>query len=408
MSIDSDVDPQDVADYSDVRMSIRPQNQSDVDQSTPDSTRSGDGARDVLPGVDVDAAAGVIGPRPDGWAPSELIEAGSEHAVVDVSDGHKLDYLRMANEAMDRERELAMQLGVHDVDSQVAWTGPNRDKVQSQLTREAEMLSSERKAPYPHPHEVLPDFGVDGLWIKDPREDKEPWRRKYKLQQCKGQLDDGTRCTVSVRGSDRCPEHPHNCAGLNKQGEPCGSSALRNSDYCAAHIPEDELQNGKRPLDVDVDPSGDVVGAVGDGPRIAVSERFGTPEMAREAGKLGGQARRYPKLTEAITTAIEAHAEDIVGAGIGALNATKPVVVEVTGRDPNGDRFTRQEVIDFPDHLVQLKAHEALTNRAFGRPHQAVDVNQETRQLSLALDARDPETRDMLHEFLRRRPKVDA
>lgn len=260
--------------------------------------------------------------------------------------------------------------------------------------------------------DIVEEYGVDqlsdvdqqGTWIEDPREKEEPWRSRFCLTQCTG-VDDGVRCQVKVRGSDRCAVHKRWCEGKTRKGTDCEAPPLKDFGFCINHVDQaDPVEyaeyKARQHSALDTAPE--------HGSPEWHAANWGSAAQAAEAGKLGGQARRYPRLYEEMQRQIEESAAEIVAAGLDATRATKPVVVEIQERDAHGRTVMHQEIHEYPDHFVRLKAHETLANRAFGRPHQAVDVNQETRELKLTIDARDPEVRDQLHSFLRRRPDVDT
>lgn len=157
------------------------------------------------------------------------------------------------------------------------------------------------------------------------------------------------------------------CSAQNRHGEQCKSAAMKGLDVCHAH-----------------------------NPAIDAAERFGSPQQAREAGRLGGKATRYPRLREIMERKLEEQADRILDAQIEALDATRLIVSE------DGEAHIH------PDFLTRLRAGDTLLTRAVGKPAQTVDVTAETRSVTLTIDASDPAVRSAVHDLLRSRPAIDA
>lgn len=158
---------------------------------------------------------------------------------------------------------------------------------------------------------------------------------------------------------------PRNCKGTSKRtGEPCKAAPMKDADYCSTHNPD-----------------------------LPAETRFGSPQQAREAAT--GVQRRYPRLREVMAQKIEENADRILDAQIEALDATRAVVV-----GEGDDAYVEHH----PDYLTRLRGGDTLLSRALGRPGQSLDITSESRSITLALDATDPETRTALHDFLRSRP----
>jgi hypothetical protein len=179
------------------------------------------------------------------------------------------------------------------------------------------------------------------------------------------------------------PTHPTTevsrptCNGTNRRGEPCKNRNVNQNGYCPSHDPQ-----------------------------LDEASRFGSPQQAREAAT--GVERRYPRLREIVERRLEEEADRIMGAGLDALDATRAVVVAETEVDEGGREHRVERIELVADHLTRLRAHEALLSRALGKPHQQVNVDQQTRQLMLVLDGTDPRTREAVHGFLRQRPSIAA
>lgn len=139
---------------------------------------------------------------------------------------------------------------------------------------------------------------------------------------------------------------------------------MKDADYCATHNPE-----------------------------LPAESRFGSPQQAREAAT--GVVRRYPRLREVTERKLEEQADRIVDAQLEALDATRAIVV-----GEGEDAYVEHH----PDYLTRLRAGDTLLSRALGKPAQSLDVQSESRSITLTLDATDPETRATLHDYLRSRP----
>ncbi|MBN8867503.1 MAG: hypothetical protein J0H98_08110 [Solirubrobacterales bacterium] len=135
------------------------------------------------------------------------------------------------------------------------------------------------------------------------------------------------------------------CAGTKKNGDPCGAWALKPGtviegvevfgDHCRAHDPD-----------------------------LPDSARFGSKEQATDAGNQGGRPRQ-PRVVDILREKAEEHANLITAAYFDALDATRPIMVG------SGENAFVEEI---PDHLIRLKAAEALNDRAYGKPKQISEI----------------------------------
>ena len=137
------------------------------------------------------------------------------------------------------------------------------------------------------------------------------------------------------------------CTGTTVRGAPCKAAPLADSDRCAAH------------------------------PVSPGSTRFGSPDQARAAGALGGRPP-VPRATELQRQLVEQHARAVVrpyfrtlGLDIdedGSVRQLERGAI-VVGRDKEGG----VHLSDVEDLGSQITAAEALLNRVYGKPRQALE-----------------------------------
>lgn len=158
------------------------------------------------------------------------------------------------------------------------------------------------------------------------------------------------------------------CTGKTRAGARCKARPLKGSKRCAAH------------------------------PLSPASTRFGSPEQAKAAGKLGGRPRR-PRLHEKLEAALEEHAEEFAQIYLEA--AQRAVVVAKYEGEVHPS--------DVPDHGARVQIIERMYDRVHGKPRQAVDVDlpagSEISPPAAAIvkvDVSDPETRRLAHELVKR------
>jgi hypothetical protein len=125
------------------------------------------------------------------------------------------------------------------------------------------------------------------------------------------------------------------CKGKTRAGKACKAHPPRDSDYCRAHDPE-----------------------------LPDSVRFGSRAQARAAGQLGGRPRN-PRVVDVLRDLLEEDLrEEIQQVYRDALAAERGFLI-VAGQET--------ELKTLPDHATQLKAAEALLDRAYGKPKQALE-----------------------------------
>jgi hypothetical protein len=118
------------------------------------------------------------------------------------------------------------------------------------------------------------------------------------------------------------------CTGKTKAGTRCKARPLKGTERCAAH------------------------------PLSPAFTRFGSPEQASAAGKLGGRPR-LPRPHERLREIVEAELEDWLAPYREALEAQRAIVVG-TGDDA--------ELELVPDHRVRMRATREVLDRVYGRP----------------------------------------
>lgn len=149
------------------------------------------------------------------------------------------------------------------------------------------------------------------------------------------------------------------CKGETKLGKRCKASPLKGTDRCAAH-----------PLSPD-------------------SARFGSPEQAAAAGKLGGRPR-LPRPHEVLREKLEGDIEKWLKPYEDGLEAMRGLVVD------GGLEFV-------PDHKARMQAVREPLDRVYGKPKQQLEIGGSETPISaeiVAVDAR--EAADAAHDFLRR------
>lgn len=140
------------------------------------------------------------------------------------------------------------------------------------------------------------------------------------------------------------------CKGTNKVGKPCKVWPTRGKDYCRAHDPD-----------------------------LTGIEKFGSPEHAGWAG--GHEKPRIPKPMELAQRLVEENMEAVVAPYFEALGIFRGAdgvwtydrqrAARIYGKSASTGYVNMS---DFPDLEVQLKAAEAILNRLYGRPKQAVEL----------------------------------
>jgi hypothetical protein len=127
------------------------------------------------------------------------------------------------------------------------------------------------------------------------------------------------------------------CKALSSTtGEPCQSNSVMANGLCVSHQ--------RVAKDFGVEP-------------IACSDGllFGSKEQVQKAAS-GNPSKRYPKLQEVLEEKLEQLAEQIVGAHLQGLIASRMTV------DARGEEHIH------PDHDTRWRAAAALLDRALGRP----------------------------------------
>jgi hypothetical protein len=129
------------------------------------------------------------------------------------------------------------------------------------------------------------------------------------------------------------------CKGNTKAGKRCKAPPLKNANYCRAH-----------------DPS------------LPDDARFGSPDQAAAAGRVGGGHNRKPRMTEEFRERVDQLIEVIVAVHLEAMTATRPIQVGY------GESAYTAEI---PDHRTRLAAANSLLDRAHGRPRQSTEITGE-------------------------------
>ncbi len=124
------------------------------------------------------------------------------------------------------------------------------------------------------------------------------------------------------------------CKGQTTAGKRCRAWPLKGTERCAAH-----------PVSPD-------------------SARFGSPEQAAAAGKLGGRPR-LPRPHEVLREKIEGDIERWLAPLDDALQAQRAVVVG------SGEHAELEWV---PDHKIRLQAVREAHDRVYGKPAQALEL----------------------------------
>ncbi len=172
------------------------------------------------------------------------------------------------------------------------------------------------------------------------------------------------------------------CTGQTVAGKRCGAYALKGTTRCAAH-----------PLD-------------------PASTRFGSPEQASEAGKLGGRPRN-PRPTEMLAKVFAENLIHIYRAHFEALGLSLEedgqggfkVSVMAGGGAKLFTHFEGETTVsDYEDLGAMIEAAEKLSNRIEGRPMQRAEVSgPDGEPLRIEEELRaDPETRKALHDLVQR------
>jgi hypothetical protein len=153
------------------------------------------------------------------------------------------------------------------------------------------------------------------------------------------------------------------CKGTSRSGKRCKAWPLHGSDRCAAH-----------PLSPD-------------------SPRFGSPEQAAAAGRLGGRPRN-PRPHERMRERIEAEIEALIAPYFEA--ATQAVVVI---------KYEGEAIVtDIADWGARIAAVEKLLDRVYGKPTEAVEITGADGgpigAEIVAVDEFDADTRKLAHDLL--------
>lgn len=170
------------------------------------------------------------------------------------------------------------------------------------------------------------------------------------------------------------------CTDLTKKGTPCTNKALDGTDKCVAH-------------------SSDLV---------KMEHGFGGKGIAQAGGR-----PKKPKASEVELELIEQNiiivqqpywrtlGYELKKRGNGLKLVPLPGGgAKIYGESKDGDiRFTTVD-----DLAAQIKAAEALKDRAFGKPRQMREVKVDSRSILATVDITDQETRDTIAKLLRGRP----
>lgn len=150
------------------------------------------------------------------------------------------------------------------------------------------------------------------------------------------------------------------CKAKTKAGKACRSFPQPDSDLCMAHSPKEYRESrGFRP----------------------------------DNGK-GGRPKN-PRVIDVLRERIEERMDEVIDVYLEAMKA-QDVVVHGTGKD--------REVEHIPDHTIRLRAVEALNDRAYGKPAQAVELaGKDGGPVAASIDVDDPEVRKLAAKLLRRR-----
>ncbi|HEY0391051.1 MAG TPA: hypothetical protein VGC63_05015 [Solirubrobacterales bacterium] len=154
---------------------------------------------------------------------------------------------------------------------------------------------------------------------------------------------------------------PPRCTGKSKAtGKRCKAPPLKGTKRCGAH-----------PLDPD-------------------SPRFGSPEQAGEAGKLGGRPR-LPRPHEEMRRRIEEDIERYLAPIEAALGAGKPIKTWNTAEGAH-------EIVYVDDPELGMKALKLVLSYVYGKPRQPLELaGEDGGPVKTELDFSDPTVREALH-----------
>jgi hypothetical protein len=154
------------------------------------------------------------------------------------------------------------------------------------------------------------------------------------------------------------------CTGKTVRGKRCKAPALKGKTRCAAH----PLRPG--------------------------SSRFGSPEQAREAGKLGGRPR-LPRPHEELRKRIEADIDKWLAPLEEALGGAKPVLM--------WDQAEGKHTIEFvADPTVAMKAIKLAFEQVYGRPRQQLEITGgDGAPIEIGADIADPKVKEALFDVAR-------
>lgn len=124
------------------------------------------------------------------------------------------------------------------------------------------------------------------------------------------------------------------CAGTNKQGNPCKSTAVGESGFCRAH---DES--------------------------LPPEQRFGTPEQAGIAG--ASPKPHVPGVIEEMRRQVESRIDEVLA----------PYFEALTGAQLTTTHEGEVVVSDVADLAARIAAAERLLDRVYGRPKQATELS---------------------------------
>jgi hypothetical protein len=151
------------------------------------------------------------------------------------------------------------------------------------------------------------------------------------------------------------------CRGTTRKGKPCRAAALKGKKHCRAH-----------------DPS------------LPDDARFGSPQQAAAAGRIGGPATRKPRVIERMRERVEEDIEKIIAPYFEAI---EHAIVTAT----HEGQVIPSEVADLG---ARIKAAEALLDRVYGKPRQVTELSGPDGGAVPITSLDDPEVARAAHEFL--------
>jgi hypothetical protein len=136
-------------------------------------------------------------------------------------------------------------------------------------------------------------------------------------------------------------------------------------------------------------------GATADG-RFCRTHDPNLPEKARIQGKQPGAGRpKKPRVVDVLRERIEERVDEVIAVYLDAMKADRTVVIG------KGEAAVVEKEVD---HAIRLRAVEALNDRAYGKPGQALELTgKDGGPIEFNEDAfADPKTRKGLDELARR------